>query len=351
MAQIPTIKEQFLNLFGTSIAEQGAELKFMCPKCKKKALFCNMITGLYHCFYCQYGQGCKPVQGAAVANIIPKTEVNLEKQIEVINKLIDLFRPSYTIYEYLQVRGIINPYKYKFGEVPYNAVAQLLKHFSEEELLASGLVLQGEKGLYPAAVLKPRRILIPHWQGDKVVGLKSRLRPYVRDEEVDEPRFAAARNNKSVSGLWYYGKPKTKSIIVTEGELKAAVSTDHVMFSCALPGISNARRKESIIQLQEFVDLHDIEQVYLVFDSDKEPAPDFYKSVRTLAKSLKEKSCIVTLPQNKNKDKVDLDSFIVDYGVDELWELLYYSWRNREQILDGFQRPHREESSSNSKKI
>jgi len=312
---------KLIDLFGAPIQDFGEEVKFVCPECSKKALFCNINKGLCHCFVCDYSTFVK------LDNVItvPEVEIDPKLQLKVTQKIVDLFTLDSTHREYLKKRGIFNPEKYKLSTVPFQAHKILSQYFTNEELLKSGYCVMREQ-LQPRSVLNCRRIIIPYWNKDKILTLKSRINPFEIEEDF-KPRFASPKHSQVGSLVWYQNIKD--EVIITEGELKAIGAIEAGYCAVGLSGINPAPK--ALDKLKRI--LKDCSKIYIIFDTD----PELETNLQVIESAVKiqsmflKRSVITFLPIGENQ-KVDLDSYLVNNELEDFDYFLADSWKNKDRL-------------------
>jgi hypothetical protein len=323
------IRTTFLEKYGNEIFfEDHTSIKLRCPECGGKSLSCSLIHGLVWCFKCCYGKGIRPIEGERkVDDSLP---VNSELHLRVIDKLLEISNLDDSSREYLKTRGINNPDIYQIKNVPLFIGNRLKEFFNEEELLSSGFFNKIDNKVIEGLAIKPRRIILPYWQGNNVIGLKTRIRPYI--EEDKEKRYAYPRGSNISKNLWYRSLPRDL-VIITEGEIKAIVGSQFGFSCCAVPGIANTGHPNIIAKIKELT--ANTSKIIVCLDSDENYETKFslQNAAYNIAKNFIDKSTILWLPQ-ENNEKVDLDSYLVKFGAENLTELIEKAWNNKEFILE-----------------
>jgi DNA primase len=327
-----SLYEQFIKTYGPEVKRrEGNNIRLLCPKCKHKSLSCNIQNGLVYCFHCSFGKGVK-FNGAASG--FTEEPVNEELHKKVSQKLLELCTLIPNQKEYLNKRGIYYPERYGIVTVPFRIDKLLLQHFSEDDLVASGYFYQGESGYGVSKALDPRRILIPFWQENEVIGIKSRIRPYV-DPLDQEPRYICPKGSKIKSKLWYKGTLGS-DVIVTEGELCAIAAQEAGFSAIGIPGIAQIATSELQSELIRITKAAHTKRIFIILDTDPGIKNDPVKlqHALTLYKVLPN-SCILYLPQDKETEKMDLDLFLSRNSLDDFYYLMERAWRLREELGKG----------------
>jgi hypothetical protein len=321
-----TYEEQFKALFGEPLFHKSTstQLKFICPYCGKKAMSCNVAAGIYHCWHCdQSGR----LEGGYSDSKVVEVEINHENQEKLINYIVDTSSLIDIHKNYLLRRGVANPDRYKIRTVPFQIGKILLQRYTPDFLISTGLFYQTEEGMVPHGCLGSRRILIPHWNEAEIVSCKSREDP-LSSKEKGIP-YIAAPGKRSSFGLWHKEIFGT-DLILTEGELKAIVAAEFGFSACAVSGLGGVR--PSITQVANLIKNYGIKRLFVIFDSDPSylSKPALIINLSRLSTAFRSMCAIVFLPQVDNQ-KMDLDSFLIQYGDSELINLMEDTWYEREK--------------------
>lgn len=117
-------------------------------------------------------------------------------------------------------------------------------------------------------------------------------------------------------------------ILITEGEFKAACATLHTDYPCiGLGGVWSWKSdKKKVPLIEGFQDFNwDQRPVYICYDSDAVTNPMVMQAENALARALTNLGAephIVRIPMGHDNEKMGLDDFIVQRGVDALEVLL-----------------------------
>lgn len=132
----------------------------------------------------------------------------------------------------------------------------------------------------------------------------------------------------------------SETLVVTEGELKAACAVKHGFNTVGLGGVWSFQSTKHETALLPVFDKFDLDgrQVYICFDSDAATNPNVVAAERRLAERLLAKGAdvfITRLKPGKSGQKMGLDDFIVEYGADAFTKQL-----NESQPYKGSQMLH-----------
>jgi hypothetical protein len=326
-----TYLELFVEEFGAETKpREGYNSRHICPKCKMNSLSCHVHKGAVRCFHCNWATWIK---GGKESETYEETPIDRELQIKVTHTLLNESDLSESHRSYLTKRGIYNPELYQIKTVPIQAERILLKYFTKDELVAAGFFYKNEDHYAPRAVLKQRRILIPHWQGDKIIAVKSRLRPFADPTENKEPKYASPHGANVGKNLWWKGK-MGRDMIVTEGELCAIATCQSGITACGLPGVSAAQNSQVIQQTKQLIADSQSKRIFIILDTDEDTKndPAMIRHSLTLRSHLGKDSVIIYLPLDYDNEPMDLDLFLSRYDIDDLYNLMEDSWTKREGI-------------------
>lgn len=323
---IKSIYDQFIETFGQEVkAREGNNIRVMCPECKHKSLSCNIQNGLINCFHCGYGKGTK-FSGKSTGFV--EEPVDTEKHEFITNQILQLCSLSDEHRKYLVKRGIYHPEKYGIVSAPFRLDKILLSKFSAQDLCSSGYFFPDSAyGYGMSRALAARRILIPFYQGDKIISLKSRARP--DSDDPNEVRYICPKGSKIKSKVWYKNPIKSDAI-VTEGEL-CAIAAEEIGFSgFGIPGIAQISSSKFQNELKTLLVTSSVKRTFIILDSDPGIENDWSKLQHSLSLGMYlPNSCIVYLPQDSKTEKMDLDLYLSRHSISDLTYLMEKCWVNR----------------------
>jgi DNA primase len=281
--------------------------KETCPECGGHNLYVTPHNGLKYCFNCGYRNGRS--QNAVFA----KNSETIEEIRDYYNRCVSYYTSclSNEAYSYLQSRGISDAdiKQRRIGFCPDT-------HHSlyDSPIAKTAGISTGRNSVLHSRIIFP--YLTPTGQ---VVDMRGRS---LADDAV---RYKGPFGSAFTRGAdeWPYGAESVgNSFLVTEGEVKAIVATQHGFPAVGLPGINSWKWRT-----RELAG----ESVTIVFDSQQDPAINeaVYQAVDKLASRLNECK-VVTLPLMGNS-KMDLDTFILTRGFQEFKLILdkalpYTTW-------------------------
>lgn len=179
-------------------------------------------------------------------------------------------------------------------------------------------------------------------------GITGKATPFFRIRYLEEVKekaggFAGASKPKKIIRYWQPAKAlpqayfppvtdwkkitsnKQAPLYITEGEKKAAKACKEGLACIGLGGVWNWKSKKKNVPIIKDFDLLDMEGrvVILVFDSDSATNVGVMHALNELSKALTNKGAevrVVELPQD-NEDKIGLDDYLVEFGVEEFRKL------------------------------
>lgn len=333
-----TLYDIFISKFGPEVkSREGNNIRQVCPQCGHKSLSCNIQNGLINCFQCQYGRGLK-FTGQAGGFV--ESPVDFELHLAVSRKLIELSSLLPVHKEYLVKRGISNPDEFQIKSVPFRVDQLLLNHFTLDQLISSGYFYKTTDGYSLSRALNSRRVLIPYWSGNEIIGIKSRIRPYA-DVLEDEQRYICPKGSKIKSQLWYKG-PLGSDVITTEGELCAMATQQAGFPAIGIPGLGQITANELNTSLKNLLNKYGVLRNFIILDTDPNISTDPGKltCALTLYKASGNTSngprgCILYLPQDTPEEGMDLDLYLSRYKIQDLIELMENAWHKRQAVYNG----------------
>lgn len=131
---------------------------------------------------------------------------------------------------------------------------ELIGKFTKDELIDSGVCIDSGKGPTITPILLEERIVIPYLKTD---GSCSLLRPHKLGLSKIPVQIYQERNLSE----------SCKSIILTEGEFKAAAACQLGFPALAVPGISSFS-KDNFPGLVKTLNVHGVRQIWIIFDNE-----------------------------------------------------------------------------------
>jgi ribosomal protein L37AE/L43A len=321
--------DQFISRYGTEVKpREGNNIRVLCPECKHKSLSCNIQKGIIHCFHCGYGKGIR-FEGAASGYVEAPIDQELHLKVSLAILGLGSLLPQHK--DYLHGRGIYHPEEYGIVSVPFRIDKLLLEKFTQEQLINSGYFYRTTEGYGVSKAIEARRILIPFWQGEQIVGLKSRARPIVDALEAStELRYICPRGSKIKNKLWYKG-PLGPDVVLTEGELCAICAKEAGFSAVGIPGIAQIATSELQTAIKDLLTIDSIKRIFIILDTDPGIFTDLNKLQHALClNNLLPNSCILYLPQDDPNEKMDLDLYLTRYSIDDITYRMEAAWILRE---------------------
>lgn len=268
--------------------------KIICPECGGHNFYVTPENGKSFCFNCRYFE--------------QENSYN-EVHARIRSEYIDSIRKYYTELaayyhsclgekerRYLLERGITDRtiQNLKIGFCPSSSHVLYLSLLAQESGIAD-------------AKYKPflaNRIVFPYWFDGYVTDIRGRT----LNNNDSDIKYKSPYKSAFYRGADYAYQIKvepSKTLVVTEGEIKSIIPQQEGLQTVGLPGM-NSFRKISIASCQKIV---------LCFDNQRQKRRELLLSIKTYAEKLNQDVYIATLPL-RNKEKQDIDSYIITYGVD-----------------------------------
>jgi DNA primase len=266
--------------------------KTTCPKCGGNDFYVTPSNGVGYCFHCTYFER-EGEEKTAVQSI----SCSVETLRAFYTKLADYYHSCITpeVRTYLHSRG------YDDGTI------QLLKlgYIPDEPLKQVDPTLGKDSGLYVhgKAVLG-NRVSFPYIVKNIVVDIRGRAL-----DKNDPIRYKSPIGTASVRGAdyGYNHTDASEDHVITEGEIKAGIASQAGVKCVALPGIVSWRPmlKQTVKQT-------------IIFDStrNRNTREITFRAIDKLAVRLYN-PYVAVLPLG-SEDKMDIDSFILKRGEQEL---------------------------------
>jgi DNA primase len=269
--------------------------KETCPECGGHNLYVTPHNGLKYCFNCGYRNGRSQNSAAFTRN--PET---IQEIRDYYDKCVNYYAScmSSEAYVYLRSRGItdttIKQRRIGFCPDTHHSLYDL-------PIAKTAGISTGRNSVLHGRIIFP--YLTPTGQ---VVDLRGRA--LAGDVVKYKGPFGSAFTRGADE--WPYGSETVSgSFLVTEGEIKAIVATQHGFPAVGLPGINTWKWRTRELAEQP---------ITIVFDSQKDTTVSeaVYQAVDKLASRLNECK-VATLPL-MGKTKMDLDEFVLTSGLHEL---------------------------------
>ena len=281
--------------------------KETCPECGGHNLYVTPHNGLKYCFNCSYRNG--RTQNVAFA----RNSETIDEIRDYYNRCVSYYVSclSKQSYNYLQSRGIddttIKQRRIGFCPDTHNSLY-------DAPIAKIAGISTGRNSVLQGRIIFP--YLTPTGQ---VADLRGRT--LVEDAVRYKGPFGSAFTRGADE--WPYGAETVEgSFLLTEGEIKTIVATQHGFSAVGLPGINSWKWRT-----RELAG----ESVTIVFDSQQDSAINeaVYQAIDKLALRLNECK-VATLPL-MGQSKMDLDTFVLTRGFQEFKLILdkalpYSTW-------------------------
>ena len=205
--------------------------------------------------------------------------------------------------------------RFGLGYAPdsFQATRDHLKHlgYTEEELLAAGLIKRSEKG--STFDFFRGRVMIPIFdlRGNVIAFSGRKLDPeQPGGKYVNSPETMAYKKSRTLFALNFAKKSAERRYLLCEGNLDA-ISMHQAGFTTAVAGCGTALTAEQVKLLSEYAD-----EVVLCYDSDEAGQKATKRAIELLSASPLKVS-VLKLPDAK-----DPDEFIKKFGADRFKKLL-----------------------------
>lgn len=265
--------------------------KTTCPRCGGNDFYVTPSNGVGYCFHCTYFErdGDKKSSEESLEYSIPAIRALYKKLAEYYHSCL-----TTDIKDYLIARGFSESSikELKIGYIPDESRKDIEARLGKD----SGLYINGK------AVLG-NRISFPYLVDNQVIDIRGRAL-----DKTDPVRYKSPVGSAQLRGADYPYNHKDSHTdhIITEGEIKAAIASQHGIPCVAVPGIVSWRPK-----------LHGTAKQTIVFDSTKnrQTREITYRAIDKLSRKLYNPH-VAALPLRGN-DKMDIDTFILAYGAEE----------------------------------
>jgi len=266
--------------------------KIECPVCFHKAFAVTPEKGFSYCFACSYmeQEGNKKQTPKQKSKHIPEIRDLYTRITEYYHSSLD--KKSI---DYLHSRGISDTsiQQFKLGYCPIGKSPFYKGILARESGLAT----------YEETAVLGDRIVFPYFINDTLV---TDIRGRSFDNEL---RYKSPYNTSYYRGAIYPYNYKTymqaNKVIITEGEIKAIIAEQYGHATISIPGVLSWRSGFRENEGKEHI---------LLFDSQTTHTRQLHDAIQKIAQKI-DRLKIATLPLF-GKDKQDIDSFILTYGID-----------------------------------
>lgn len=322
----------------------GREIAFPCWRCDsgqpgKRHLYLNPMTGMYRCYKCMNhpdgaGKGnalhfAQVMGDAILTQPVPAKRYerpNLFDQ-QVATRVYTYLCNALTLgdedaAEFLAKRGLRRGPLEFFGIRSCRHVPELLRtHFTDDELIASGLFFRREGSLVAHSSINDTRILIPYpdWETGDIPYIRSRA-----GRDGDKRKYLSPINNPSGDRIWGRVKEDSTEVVITEGEFKAMAAVQARVLCLALPGMNAAHN--AVCRL---LNHSPIKKVTICFDTQIDSMENVDHAAEALGRRIRKHVLIpvfrARLPLLESVDggrKMDIDTFLLHKGREAFLDVL-----------------------------
>ncbi|MFX0199710.1 MAG: CHC2 zinc finger domain-containing protein [Candidatus Hodarchaeota archaeon] len=205
------------------------------------------------------------------------------------------------------------------------------KQFTLEEMVNAGIVVQAVGG---HVEFFNGRLVFPYWRGGHVVYMIGRQTKYTPSQPWEKPKYRKLPSTGLVENKYFIGEDtirEAKEIIVAEG-VTDALAAIQAGFSCISP-VTTRFRKEDVPRLLELTS--NAGSIVLVPDNEESRA-GMTGALDTAAELEKAGRMvhIVLLPRDEGQEKMDLNEYLRDQGVDAFKACLEQVKRPTQVMID-----------------
>lgn len=266
--------------------------KTTCPNCNGRNLYVTPDNGVRFCFNCRYiDHSSKREKKQRYSDIIAIREYYTEVA-QYYHSCLDERSTSFLLSRGIEIQTIE---KYRLGYVPPEA------HFIYKNTIAkeAGLTVSDSKPFLA------NRVVFPYIGSDGFVwDIRGRAIDPKEEIRYLSPKGSAYyRGADIVYNLWAF---RSNRYVITEGEIKALVSTQVGIPCVAFPGMNSYR---PLIQKED-------QKRIICFDNQSTHRRELIQAISRLVYKIGFEDVYVATLLLKGKEKQDIDSYIVNYGVE-----------------------------------
>lgn len=293
------------------------EIRGYCPVCFCNDADFNIDKGVW---YCWQGKHSGRITDGGSYSISEEFSKSKESKLDVV-KIRELYynltqkyhdKITEDVVEYLNSRGIKNDTisKFKLGFCP----TSYFEEYSSDIAEPAGIINKDHPTL-------ANRVIIPYIVNGEVTDLRGRILDTVYHYKKGTPIYKSLSGSYNSRGANYFFNHdiinKYNVLLLTEGEFKALIAAQYGFPIIATPGITK--------WTDEWTKLLKSKKIILVADNEDVAGQCRYSPCFIQAKTLMLKLPylkVAILPRGKNEKKVDVDSFILKYGVSAFEKVL-----------------------------
>jgi hypothetical protein len=335
----------------------GSQWVFHCPfeGCvgyEKRKFFVDPVKGFWCCKHCSkevpektYRENCKDASGgtwkefcelmdddpslwptgSVAADTSTKARpLTSKKRREVWSRMFASGELSEADAALIRERGI-DPVKAGMISATPELLAQMQALYDNDTLVRAGIIYLSRDNVFARSCMTPGRILIPYYDGDEVLYFVGYMKCPKRrpDQAMEDYQVIRADWKKIASPAGYsptiFGDvPEgAEYVVITEGQLKAEAARQQGLICVGLQGITNSHAT-----LVKKLVAAKTKRAIICFDTQTEDQDNVDWAADKLARELLKAKiptyrCKLPLdPEVDKGKKMDVDSFLLHYGLD-----------------------------------
>jgi DNA primase len=267
-----------------------------CPACGRSNFKLTEHNGFAYCFNCGYKESD---DNSTTDKIAPSENIDTFRALykEAAQYYHSCLQEAHR--QYLNKRGITDETisARMIGYCPKD-VHMLYKHHLSDD---SGMTFRSRPTLAD-------RIVFPYQFGDMIIDLRGRMLAGSGEKYKSLMKSSMYRG----AMFAYNVDMHDDTIVVTEGEIKAIIPAQYGIAVHGLPGILSSR----MIARKPY------KKAIIVLDSQRDMR-EIHRAIRRLARRV-DNPHVSILPLH-GKEKQDIDSYILEHGIDAFKRLLHHS--------------------------
>jgi hypothetical protein len=264
--------------------------KIDCPKCTGDNFYITPENGMGYCFNCGYFQ-----RDTAITFVEKVRSNNIDEIRNFYTKMTHYYHSAIdaNAYAYIKARGIsdqaINVFSIGYCPADNNILYKTP--------IAQEAGLSTKNG---TAFLK-NRIVFPYFKDNVVTDIRGRA------IDANPLRYLSPMHGSYYRGAdwpFNYNTNGANTVIITEGEIKSIIPEEHGYATIGLPGMITWRAGFIANPKTKYI---------ILLDSQIDHQSNINLAVRKIASHLDD-PFVATLPL-ENASKMDIDTFILKYGI------------------------------------
>jgi DNA primase len=279
--------------------------KTECPKCQGHNFYVTEHNGIRYCFNCGYVE-----------------KEGYGEQVKVRSEHIPVFRDLYkelAFYYHSNLDTEHRNYLYERGLTDESINRLQIGYCPDSSHILYTHPLAIESGVaYKGKAFLANRIIFPYWVENEVTDLRGRI-----FQINDDRKYLSLFQSGYFRGADYAYLPSTNpsdTIVITEGEIKAILPEQYNIPTKGIPGMLSQRQ----------ISIYPYKKAILCFDNQRYGRRQLFAAIKKWVERIPH-ILIATLPL-RGKDKQDIDSYILSYGVQAFQDVLknaipYNTWK------------------------